>query len=183
MIKTAPRKITLDEDILLIQDKPTAQQALQTISLLKKNRSRLEPFFSGIYANGLEYAAIMKELYQQEQKFKKNEGVLYHIYYQNNTCFIGEISVLNYSHSVEISYWIDADLEGKGIISRAFDSVRKTLFNQEISCISAYCDSNNLRSKNFLKHKGLDEIGTIHLTGQPLITTFIQNRFDFFKTR
>lgn len=183
MAKAFSQEILVDNDIRLVQEFPSRTRAIRLANLLKKNKARLQRFFPGVYMNALKYEDVMNILHHQNSHFKQNEAAFYHIYYQNTPSFIGKISLLNYNQSTEISYWIDADLEGKGIISRAFDGVRENLFSKNIPQISSYCNESNNRSLAFLEHKGLKKVGVVQLAGKEPLAEFIQNRLDFLKSR
>lgn len=150
-----PYAIKVNDDIKLIPLNSKKRQLFLMYHLLTKNKERLAPYFPGIYQKPLSIDEVKKLLIQKEKAAQNHEITSFAICSRRAKQIIGEIDIYHTLIDANLTYWIDKDFEGKGIISRSFDVLREHLFTQNITAISASCDRTNDRSISFLENKGL----------------------------
>ena len=171
--------IKVNEDIRLTLLNSKLKQQKVMLDLLTKNKLRLVQYFPGLYQKPLSMKEIYKILKQKEKSFKNKEVTSYAICSRKNKRIIGEINIYHTLIDAHISYWIDKEAEGKGIVSQVFDVLRDHLFQKDISAIYASCDKTNTRSIDFLKSKGLQEVATYNSTYQRHFVDLMQTKRDY----
>ena len=133
--------------------------------LIDGNKARLSEYFAGTLAhtgtlkNTREYSKLIA------RKTKDKSYFMYIIINLENDAFIGLIDVKNIDWGVpkaEMGYFIDAQYEGKGIISEALDHVI-TYLTKEYHFKKLLCRANskNLGSIKVVLNNGFQLEGTI----------------------
>ena len=170
-------KVNEDIRLTLLNSKLKQQQVM--LDLLTKNKSRLVQYFPGLYHKPLSLKEMHQILKQKEKAFKNKELTCYAICSRKDKRIVGEINIYHTILDAHISYWIDKDAEGKGIVSQVFDALRDHLFQKDISAIYASCDKTNTRSIDFLKSKGFQEVASYNSTYQRHFVDLMQTKRDY----
>ena len=95
--------------------------------LIMKNKSHIEKTFPVTVSNCLDLDKAIGFIETNIQKEANNEGYYFYIRNTETNILIGYVCIKNIKQDIlkcELAYFIDADFEGKGIISKA---VSKTI--------------------------------------------------------
>jgi ribosomal-protein-serine acetyltransferase len=97
------------------------------------------------------------------QYYLDNEGFTMGIHYQDQLVgVIGYHRVEWPSRKVEIGYWLSADFQGKGIMTRACRAVVRYAFEKLLlNRVTILCASGNLRSRAIPERLGFTQEGTL----------------------
>lgn len=90
--------------------------------LISKNKNHIEKTFPVTVSNCLDLEKTQKFIATNIQKQVDNEGYYFYIRNTETNILIGYVCVKNIKHDIlkcELAYFIDADFEGMGIISKA----------------------------------------------------------------
>ena len=173
------RALFVNEDITLLQQSSKKRQITAFLNLLKSNKTRIKPYFPGFYIDGISKELVEELIQNKEKAFQKKEITSYAICSRKKKRIIGEVLIYHSLNEASISYWIDKQSEGKGVISAAFDKVRSELFQEGVSAIFASCDVKNEKSIQFLKNKGLKEIASYKNQQGKNFIDFYQSRQEY----
>lgn len=174
------RSLHVNEDITLIQQNSRKKQVVAFLNLLKSNESRIKPYFPGFYLDGLSKELVEELIKNKEKAFKNNEITSYAICSRKKKRIVGEILIYHSpKNTASVSYWIDKQSEGKGIISHSFDTVRNELFQTDIESIFASCDAKNKKSIQLLKNKGLKQVATYQNSKGKKFIDFCQSKQEY----
>lgn len=173
------RALPVNEDITLLQQSSKKRQIAAFLNLLKSNKNRIKPYFPGFYIDGISKELVEELIQNKEKAFQKNEITSYAICSRKKKRIIGEILIYHSLNEASISYWIDKQSEGKGIISTAFEKVRSELFQEGVTGIFASCDAKNEKSIQFLKKKGLKQIASYRNQKGKEFIDFYQSKQEY----
>ena len=139
-------------------------QSESFFNLIDTNRPRLEDFFAGTVAKTRTLKDTIDYCKDIEQRIKYRSYFLYIITNKRND-FIGLVDVKNIDWNVpkaELGYFIDAEYEGQGIISKALDSVIDYIV-KEYHFKKLFCriDTKNQGSIGVALKNGFELEGTI----------------------
>lgn len=90
--------------------------------LITKNKSHIEKTFPVTVSNCLDLDKTISFIATNIQKEADNEGYYFYIRNTETNILIGYVCIKNIKQDIlkcELAYFIDADFEGKGIISKA----------------------------------------------------------------
>jgi ribosomal-protein-serine acetyltransferase len=136
--------------------------AQEYFALTEGNRAYLRKWMPwAAYEGSLEdMKAYMKQTLLQ---FANNEGLQAGIWYQNR--LVGSIG---YPHldwadrKVEIGYWIDASMQGKGLVTRVCRALVTYAFDQyHLNKVEIHCATGNTRSRAIPERLGFTQEGII----------------------
>jgi ribosomal-protein-serine acetyltransferase len=136
--------------------------AEEYFALIERNRAYLQEWMPwAAYEGSLEETkAYMKQTLLQ---FANNEGLETGIWYQN-----GPVGAIGYPHldwanrKVEIGYWIDASMQGKGLVSKACRALVTYAFDQyHLNKVEIHCATGNTRSRAIPERLGFTQEGII----------------------
>ncbi len=149
----------IDDDISLVQMMPYMADDLY--ALIEKNRAHLEPWFP--WAERTKSVDDITNFLQScLEKQAKNEGFEAIITYQGKMA--GVIGCHNWSHKrkiAEIGYWLDQDMQGKGIMHAAATAMINAFFNEYgMNRIVIRARSQNAPSCNVAKKLGFTHEST-----------------------
>ena len=124
------------QDFLFTSDKIAlspykAADAKQLFNLVNKNKHRLQESFPTLIAAATE-EKIHELLSTREKEFTERKNFSFAIKEIQSGALIGHFVIINIDWSVpkaELSYWIDEDYEGKGVMSSAFGLLLNFAFN------------------------------------------------------
>lgn len=154
------KTIHVNSDLTLIQVNSRPRQVQSFLKLLKENEKRIKPYFPGFYTDGINSDLVKELLEHKEKSYQKKEITSYAVCSREKKRIIGEILIYHTLIDASISYWIDKQCEGNGVMSIVFDSVRENLFQNKIHAIFASTDAKNKKSIQLLKNKGLKPVAT-----------------------
>lgn len=174
------RTLHVNEDITLIQQNARKKQIGAFFHLLKSNETRIKPYFPGFYIDGISKELVEELIKNKEKAFNNHEITSYAICSRKKKRIIGEILIYHSpKNTASISYWIDKQCEGKGIISHSFDTVRNELFQTDTESIFASCDAKNEKSIQLLKNKGLKQVATYQNSRGKKFIDFYQSKREY----
>jgi len=140
-------------------------QSTLFFKLIDDNRKRLEAFFAGTVSRTktLDDTILYGEL--MEQRIKDKSYFPFIIVDKKSEAFIGLIDIKNIDWSfpkAEIGYFIDANYEGKGVISEALGLLVDYLVNTyQFKKLLCRANSKNLGSLKVALKNGFELEGTI----------------------
>jgi len=108
-------------------------QSTEFFHLIDSNRNRLEDFFAGTVAKTQTLSDTRTYCEEIAQKIEARSYFPYIITNNQDNSFIGLIDLKNIDWKVpkaEIGYFITANFEGKGIVSRAFKALVEYLITE-----------------------------------------------------
>ncbi len=131
-------------------------------ALIDRNRAYLQKWMPwAAFENSLEdIKAYMKHTLLQ---FANNEGLQTGIWYQNRLVgSIGYPSLDWADHKTEIGYWIDASMQGKGLVTKACKTLVTYAFEQyHLNKVEIHCATGNTRSCAIPERLGFTQEGVI----------------------
>ena len=136
--------------------------AEEYFALIERNRAYLQQWMPwAAYEGSLEETkAYMKQTLLQ---FANNEGLQTGIWYQDR--LVGSIGYphLDWANrKVEIGYWIDASMQGKGIVTKACRTLVTYAFDQyRLNKVEIHCATGNRRSRAVPERLGFTQEGII----------------------
>ncbi len=138
------------------------RHAEELFALINQNRERLliwVPWLSN--ADSLEHTRNFTK--RKLQRFADNNGFVAGIWYQG--ALAGEIALeyIDWSNRMtEIGYWLDADVEGKGLVTKACRSLIAYAFdNLKLNRVQIRCAAENLRSRAIPEKLGFTQEGIL----------------------
>jgi len=134
-------------------------------NLIDSNRNRLEDFFAGTLSKTKTLKDTANYCKIIEQKVKDKSYFPFIICDINSSSFIGLVDVKNIDWSIpkaEIGYFIDANYEGQGVITKSLSLVINYLSETyKFKKLLCRANSNNLGSINVALKNGFELEGTI----------------------
>ena len=152
--------ISIDEEIQLRLYEE--QYAEEYFALIESNRAYLREWMPWAASEGSleETKAYMKQTLLQ---FANNEEVQLGIWYQN-----GLVGAFGYPHldwtnrKVEIGYWIDGSLQGKGLVTKVCRAMVSYAFDHyHLNKVEILCATGNRRSRAIPERLGFTQEGVI----------------------
>jgi ribosomal-protein-serine acetyltransferase len=152
--------IPIDEEIQLRLHEE--QYAEEYFALIERNRSHLREWmpWAADEASLAETKAYMK---QTLLRFATKEEVQLGIWYQNRL-----VGAFGYPHldwanrKVEIAYWIDGSLQGKGLVTKICRAMMSYAFDQyQLNKVEILCATHNTRSRAIPERLGFKQEGII----------------------
>jgi len=141
------------------------EQSADFFHLIDSNRVRLEDFFAGTVVKTQTLKDTIAYCEAISENVKKRSYFPYIITNNEDGSFIGLIDVKNIDWNVpkaEIGYFIAANFEGKGVISRGFKAVVEYLIKEyQFKKLLCRVGSKNTGSINVALKNGFELEGTI----------------------
>jgi RimJ/RimL family protein N-acetyltransferase len=144
-------EIIKDGDIELRRVAPTFELAKELLEIVDRNRARLArwlPWVDGIKTPEDEYGGL-KHIYEKEWAY---------FIFQNGKIVgsVGFVERDEKSKSLEIGYWLDQAVSGRGIMTRVVKMLEDMVFGlgNEWNRIQIKCDALNEKSQNVAKRCG-----------------------------
>ena len=99
-------------------------------------------------------------------QFVNGEGYHLGIWYQETLVGLLDYRVNRRNRKVELGYWIDASMQGKGIITEACRTmVRYAFEDQQVQKVEISCAAENLRSRAVPERLGFTQEGVLRRAG------------------
>lgn len=138
------------------------QYAQEYFALTERNRTYLQEWMPwAAYEGSLEETkAYMKQtLYQ----FANHEGLQTGIWYQDRLVGASGYPHLDWANRrVEIGYWIDAAMQGKGLVTKVCRALVSYAFEHyQLNKVEIHCASENLRSRAIPERLGFTQEGIL----------------------
>lgn len=136
--------------------------AEEYFALIERNRARLQEWMPwAAYESALEdLKAYMK---QTLLHFANNEGLDMGIWYQNR--LVGSIGYPRMDwadRKTEIGYWIDASMQGKGLVTKVCRALVTYAFDHyHLNKVEIHCATGNTRSRAIPERLGFTQEGII----------------------
>jgi len=152
--------IPIDEEIELRLHEE--QYAEEYFTLIERNRAYLQEWMSWAADAGslAETKAYMKQTLLQ---FANQEELQLGIWYQNRL-----VGCIGYPHldwanrKVETGYWIDASMQGKGLVTKVCRALVTYAFDQyRLNKVEILCNTGNTRSRAIPERLGFIQEGII----------------------
>jgi ribosomal-protein-serine acetyltransferase len=165
--------MTVDDDIKLkLLEKRDAEEMF---SVVDNNRDYLRewlPWVNGVKKKEDYYPVIDMWLKQ----FAANDGFQVGIFYQDK--YVGMIGFHNIdwgNKQTSIGYWLDGNMQGKGIMTRSVNALLKYAFEElKLNRVEIRCGTENLKSKAIPERLGFQQEGIIR-DGEFLYDHFIDS--------
>ncbi len=103
------------------------------LKLIVKNKNHIENTFPVTVSNCLEIENAKKFIQTNIQKEQNNEGYYFYIRNTETNILIGYVCIKNIKLDIlkcELAYFIDAEFEGRGIISKAISQIIAFCFTE-----------------------------------------------------
>ncbi len=138
------------------------QCAEEYFALIERNRTYLQEWMSwAAYEGSLdETKAYMKQTLHQ---FANNEGLQTGIWYQNRLVGVIGYPRLDWANRrVEIGYWIDASMQGKGLVTKVCRALVRYAFDHyHLNKVEIHCATGNTRSRAIPERLGFTHEGIL----------------------
>jgi ribosomal-protein-serine acetyltransferase len=131
-------------------------------ALLERNRSHLREWMPwATYEGSLEEAKVYMK--QTLLRFDNNEEGQFGIWYQNRLVGAFGYPQLDWvNRKVEIAYWIDGSLQGKGLVTKVCRAMVSYAFDQyHLNKVEILCATHNTRSRAIAERLGFTQEGII----------------------
>jgi ribosomal-protein-serine acetyltransferase len=158
-----PSKIAVDNLTTLKIMRPEDASILFTV--VDNNRERLSVWLPWVQ----DTKAVSDSLLFIEESLKDiadSTGFPYGIWYEGK--FVGVAGAVSWdvvNQTVEIGAWLDADHEGKGIVTNALKSLIEMIFTQtNIVLIQAFAEPSNVKSNALVGRLNFSEAGETYKT-------------------
>lgn len=138
--------LSVDADIklrLLVE-----ADAQQLFALIERNRAHLRPWLPWVdYETELQDSR--RFIRRSAQRYLDNDGFDLGIHYQGQLAGIIGFHTVNWpNRQVEIGYWLGADFQGHGVMTRACRAMLDFAFHKlQLNRVSILCASGNTRSR------------------------------------
>jgi ribosomal-protein-serine acetyltransferase len=146
MSKTSIFSMQIDENIQLRLFEVRHAEAY--FALAERNRDHLHTW-TDVKAYEGSVETVRDLIKQQLLKFANDQGYHLGIWYQGD--LIGNLSYTNLdrrSRKVELGYWIDASMQGKGIVTKACQAMIAYAFEEHgLNKVEIICALDNQRSR------------------------------------
>lgn len=136
--------------------------APELFSLIDRNRAYLREWLPWVdYETSVEDSRSFVR--RCLQHYLDNEGFTMGIHYQDQLVGVIGYHPVNWpSRKVEIGYWLDANVQGKGIMTRACRAVVRYAFEKLLlNRVTILCATGNLRSRAIPERLGFTQEGTL----------------------
>ena len=136
--------------------------AKEFFALIMRNRAYLSKWMTWAAKEGSidDTRAFMKQTLLQ---FANNEGFHASIWYQDS--LVGSIGYPTFdwtNRKAEIGYWIDASMQGRGIVTKACKSLITYAFDEyQLNKVEIFCAKDNIRSRAIPERLGFTQEGII----------------------
>lgn len=134
------------------------------LQLVKANKDRLINSFPNLLQKLIEQNNVNLYFEEKIKKWNQNSEFAYLIFYQN--VLIGHFNIkdVDFKKScAELSYFIDKDFEGRGIVSSIIENRKDFIFNTlNLKTIKARCAIDNKASEKVMLKVGMHYEGTIY---------------------
>jgi ribosomal-protein-serine acetyltransferase len=152
--------IPIDEEIELRLHEE--QYAQEYFALIERNRAYLREWMPWAADEG-SLAETKADMKQTLLQFANNEGLQTGIWYQNR--LVGGIGYprLDWTNrKVEIGYWIDASMQGKGLVTKVCRALVIYAFDEyHLNKVEILCATGNTRSRAIPERLGFTQEGII----------------------
>jgi ribosomal-protein-serine acetyltransferase len=150
-------KIDDETEIRLLEQR----HAEEMLALTEKNRERLREWFSWLDDTRTvqDLRAFIRE---SLMVFASDEGFYAGIWHQGRLVgCIDCMTIDRVNHKVAIGYWLGAEFEGKGLVTRAARALVDWLFQEAgLKRVEIHCATGNRKSRAIAERLGFREEGT-----------------------
>lgn len=146
-------KIQLEENLFLETVK--LSMAAELFELTQKNKTHLEPWMT--WASSDSTISTTEDFIKSAMLLEaNNDGVTFAIIYYNKLIgIIGTHNIDFLNCQTSVGYWIDADLQGKGIVTKSLVGVINFIFNKfGLNRIEVRCSVKNKKSRDIPERLG-----------------------------
>jgi len=160
MSNTPTLCIQVDADLQLRLSEP--RYAKDTYELVLRNREHLKQWMP--WAEDEPSLEAIREYYRATLlRFANGEGSQWGIWYQGKLVGAMGYNNLDWANSkVEIGYWLDAAMQGKGLITRACSTLITYAFDEHgLNKVEIHCGVENKRSRAVPERLGFTQEGII----------------------
>ena len=148
-----------------------AEDVPELFSLTIKNKDYLGKFLNWLKAD-YKIDDTVKFISESIQKEKEGKMLIYAVMMENKIVGIVDLHAINQDKNAEIGYWVDQDMQGKGIATNATKIIIKEGFEKlNLQRIGLRCAVENTKSSAIPKRLGFTKEGVLRQA------TFCNNRF------
>lgn len=145
---SAPPEWIETERLVLRRELPN--DAVAIADAIARNRTRLLPWMGWATDEAAQVATQIARIAEAGEHWNAGEMFDYGIFDRVDGLFMGKIGLHRRigPHGMELGYWLDAEAEGRGVITEATTRlVREALDMDGISRVEIHCDEANSRSR------------------------------------
>lgn len=138
------------------------RHATELFALIEANRAHLRQWMPWLDTN-TSVADTLKFIKESLEQFARGEGFTVAILFQEKWAgVIGYHELDQANRSIEIGYWLSADLQGRGIVTRACGFMVDYAFNElGLNRVAICCAVDNRRSRAIPERLGFKHEGTL----------------------
>ncbi|OZD07347.1 GNAT family N-acetyltransferase [Rhodococcus sp. 06-235-1A] len=160
MVFAPPDRIVTDR---LVIRRESADDAAVVADAIDRNRTRLLPWMSWATGEAAEVSTQVARIAGASEQWDAGDMFDYSIFDLVDGSFMGKIGLHRRigPHGIELGYWLDAEAEGRGVMTEATTALMKVALElDEIDRVEIHCDEANLRSQAVPRRVGfaLDRI-------------------------
>jgi ribosomal-protein-serine acetyltransferase len=130
-------------------------------ALIERNQEHLREWTAEeAYEGSIE--TLGASVKQHLLRFTEGSGYHLGIWYQDRLVGVLDYRLNRRNDTVELSYWLDAAMEGKGIITQACRAMIRHAFEEhQVHRIEIACVTTNTRSRSVAEHLGFIQEGVL----------------------
>ena len=124
---------------------------------IARNRARLLPWMRWVTDQATEVTTQVARIAEAEEQWATGQMFDFGIFDPSDGSFMGKIGMHRRigPRGIELGYWLDADAEGRGVMTEATATLTKVALElDDIDRVEIHCDEANLRSQAVPKRLG-----------------------------
>jgi ribosomal-protein-serine acetyltransferase len=161
--------VAADVELRLLEE----EDAAQLFALIERNRAYLREWLPWVdYETSVEDSR--RFVRRSVQRYLDNEGFDMAIQYQAQLAGVISFHTVNWpNRQVEIGYWLGADFQGHGVMTRACRTMLEYAFRRlQLNRVTILCAVENVRSRAIPERLGFTQEGVIR-EGEWLYDQFV----------
>ncbi|OZE82601.1 GNAT family N-acetyltransferase [Rhodococcus sp. 15-649-2-2] len=134
----------------LVIRRESAHDSVAVADAIARNHTRLLPWMGWVTEESAEVTTQDARIADAREQWDAREMFDYGIFDLVDGSFMGKIGMHRRigPHGIELGYWLDADAEGRGVMTEATAAlVREALELDGITRVEIHCDAANSRSR------------------------------------
>ena len=183
MLDVPPDRIVTDR---LVIRRESVDDAVAIADAIDRNLVRLVPWMGWATEEATQPSAQLARIAEAVEQWDAGKMFDYGIFDLDGGAFLGKIGMHRRigPHGIELGYWLDAQAEGRGVISEAVAALmREAMMLDGIRRVEIHCDAANLRSQAVPRRLGfvLDRIehrpiAAVSETGEHMVWVYQPDR-------
>ena len=154
MASVPPECIETDR---LVLRRESVHDAAVVADAIARNRARLLPWMRWVTDQATEVTTQVARIAEAGEQWASGQTFDFGIFDPSDGSFMGKIGMHRRigPRGIELGYWLDADAEGRGVMTEATAALTKVALElDDIDRVEIHCDEANLRSQAVPKRLG-----------------------------